>query len=415
VRAAIITIGTELTDGRIVDTNTTFIAGKLERCGLRISLALSLPDDDNAIGQGLTYVLELEPSLLVIAGGLGPTQDDITAPAIARTLKLDLRPNSEAVAMVAAAMGSTENTLLPHQLKQAMLPAGARPLKPAGTAPGFIILHNGVPVVALPGVPWELEALWPDVMIAPEIKPILETESAPARRSLCLYETGESAISTAIASFLAGRDNGIEVSICSRHHEVVVELAYASEEETLAEALLDDLRKRFAEQVYSEGEAIETVTGVELTRRKKTLAIGESCTGGMLGQTITAMDGASKFFRGGVIAYDNEVKHALLKVRNDTLETVGAVSEAVAQQLAIGARSVCTSDYGIGITGIAGPTGGTAGKPVGLVYICVSSEPGDFVRGFQFKGGRDDVRQAAVIAALHMLYQKMKDEDSVVR
>lgn len=150
--------------------------------------------------------------------------------------------------------------------------------------------------------------------------------------------------------------------------------------------------------------------GEELLRRHMKLAVAESCTGGLLGATITALGGASGYFRGGVIAYHNDVKKNLLKVRREALEEVGAVSEPVAQQMAMGARAALGADYGIGITGVAGPTGGTPEKPVGLVFISVSSEAGDLVEAFHFSGDREDIRMAAVIAALQMLRRKLLAE-----
>lgn len=150
--------------------------------------------------------------------------------------------------------------------------------------------------------------------------------------------------------------------------------------------------------------------GEALSGRGATLAAAESCTGGMLGAAITAVGGSSAYFRGGVIAYHDDVKQNLLKVRREALEQVGAVSEPVAQQMALGVRAALEADYGIGVTGIAGPTGGTPEKPVGLVFICVSSDAGDIVSRFQFGGSRDDVRRAAVAAALSMLEQKLASE-----
>lgn len=150
--------------------------------------------------------------------------------------------------------------------------------------------------------------------------------------------------------------------------------------------------------------------GDELLRRHMKLAVAESCTGGLLGATITALSGASGYFRGGVIAYHNDVKKNLLKVRREALEKVGAVSEPVAQQMAMGARAALGADYGIGITGVAGPTGGTPEKPVGLVFISVSSEAGDLVEAFHFSGDREEIRMAAVIAALQMLRRKLLAE-----
>ncbi|MHB9053167.1 MAG: nicotinamide-nucleotide amidohydrolase family protein [Thermoleophilia bacterium] len=410
MRAAIITVGTELADGRIVDTNTGFIAAELELRGVRVDMALTVPDEESAIGEGLAYALKPGVKIVVIAGGLGPTQDDITAPTVARALDREITIDADAAAMVAAAIGCAQDDLLPHQLKQAALPAGSRPLPPAGTAPGFILAQDEASIVVLPGVPWELASMWEEAMASPELAPTIEAALAPSRRTLCFFETSEPAIALAVDSLLAIGKHGIEISICARYAEVVLEAAYPREEEERVAELMKALEERFPGQIYSYGESIEEITGNKLKERGQTLAIGESCTGGMLGAAITGVGGASQFFLGGVIAYDNRVKKALLKVRQQTLDAVGAVSEAVAQQLAIGAREECGADYGIGITGIAGPTGGTPEKPVGLVYICASSREGDLVRGFSFPGGRDEIRRAAVVAALHMLDQKLNSE-----
>jgi len=410
LRAAIITVGTELTDGRIVDTNASFMATELERRGVRIALSLSVPDDEKAIGDGLRFALASGAALVAVAGGLGPTRDDITAAAIAAAFGLESALNPEAAAMVAEATGASADALAPYQAKQAILPVGATPIRPAGTAPGFILSREGAVIIVLPGVPWELAAQWEEALAAPEAAAVISGAQAPARKALCFYKVGEPAVTQAVDSLLPTEETRIEVSICARYGEVVLEVAYPPEAAGAASELVSALRERFAAQLFSGGEKIEAVIGEELKDRSRTLAVGESCTGGMLGQTITGVSGASEFFLGGVIAYDNEVKKALLKVRAPTLEAVGAVSEAVAQQLAIGARETCGADYGIGVTGIAGPTGGTPEKPVGLVYICVSSAAGDLVRAYNFPSGRDEIRRAAVVAALHLLHRKLLTE-----
>lgn len=161
-------------------------------------------------------------------------------------------------------------------------------------------------------------------------------------------------------------------------------------------------------------ENIASAIAREMSARGKTLAVAESCTGGMLGAAITETPGASEFFRGGVITYHNDVKRQLLKVRQEALEEVGAVSEPVAQQMALGVRAALDADYGIGITGIAGPGGGTHEKPVGLVFICVSSAAGDIVRKFNFTGGREEVRRQAVAAALGILQEKIATDNTPV-
>ncbi|MBK5225791.1 MAG: CinA family nicotinamide mononucleotide deamidase-related protein [Thermoleophilia bacterium] len=407
MRAAIITIGTELTDGRIVDTNTAFVARKLEERGLRVALAMTVPDDDAAISKGLNYALGRDVALVVIAGGLGPTQDDITAPAVTRALELELEMNLEAAAMVADAVHLDAGSLAKHQVKQAILPGGARPITPAGTAPGFALSHHGAHIIVLPGVPWELRAMWEEAMAAPELLKVNNDAIAPARRRLCFYGAGEPEVSAAVESILGKDLAGIEVSICARYREVILEVAFSGESERRVEDLLEALQDRFADFVYSEGQEIEGVIATELGRIGKSLSVAESCTGGMLGETITGVSGASKFFRGGVIAYDNEIKKTVLKVSQESLDSEGAVSESVARQLALGVKDLCGADYGIGITGIAGPGGGTQEKPVGLVFICVASGETSLVRRFNFFGGRDDVRRAAVTAALHLLHRQM--------
>ncbi len=413
MRSAIITIGTELTEGRVADTNTAFMAGALERFGLRVAVALTVPDNDAAISKGLNYVLDREVNLVVIAGGLGPTEDDLTAPAVAKALELETESNPEAAEMIAHAVGGTTEALKPHQAKQGVLPAGSTPISPSGTAPGFIVMHGEIPIICFPGVPWELEAMWEDALAKPRVAAVaavVAAANAPGRLQLYLYGCGEPAVAEAVKTFLGKEPGGIEISICARYREVLLEAAFQPESVERAEALMAFIRDSLGEYIYSQGEEIVEVIAGELIRRGKTLAVGESCTGGMLGAAITSISGASRFFRGGVTAYDNEVKMAVLRVRRQTLDIVGAVSEAVAQQLALGARESCGADYGIGITGIAGPSGGTEEKPVGLVYICVSSEDGDLVQGFNFPGGRDEVRLGAVTASLHMLFRKLQND-----
>jgi len=412
IKAAIITIGTELTDGRIVDTNAGFMAAGLEKLGLRVALALTLPDEGRAISNGLAFAREQDVSLIVVSGGLGPTTDDITAAVIAGALGLEIALDPEAEQLVAAATGRDAADLSPHQYKQAELPIGARPLTPAGTAPGFIILDGDVPIVCLPGVPWELAQMWESAIAAPEVAAIVAGLDPPGRSALCFYGAGEPAVSAAVESFLGTQTDDIEISICARYREVVLEAVYPPASKERVDELLAFLRQRFVTEVYSTGKNIEEILGVALIQSSRTLAVAESCTGGMLGEALTSVSGSSGFFLGGVIAYANEVKSAMLGVSRETLETVGAVSKDVAGQMAAGARQACGADYGIGITGIAGPDGGTTEKPVGLVYIGIASANTVRVLRFDFPGGREDVRRGAVTAALHMVHSLLLEEST---
>ncbi len=411
MKAVIITVGSELTGGRVLDTNTSFLGRSLDRLGVKVMLTLSVPDDYRQIGEAINFALGKKPELVVIAGGLGPTEDDLTAPAVAAALGLKMEPNRQAEELVRSAVDA-RGELKPYQAKQAMMPADSIVIRPAGTAPGFIIRAGGATVSALPGVPYELKSMWEDVVAAPEMALLLRAARPPARGCLNFYGVGEAEIGAAAREILGKAEPGLELSICSRRGEIMLEVTSWGGHEDRVKDLISTLKQNFKDLAYSDGEEIEAVVGAQLTGMGATLAVGESCTGGMLGEAITRVPGASTFFLGGVTAYSNNLKKSLLKVRQETLDNVGAVSEPVAQQLALGARSLTGADYGAGITGVAGPTGGTPEKPVGLVFICVSSDSGDVVRRFDFPGSRSNVRQSSVTAALHMLHLKIIADQS---
>ena len=408
MRVAIITIGSELTAGRIIDANTGYLAHDLEQRGAHIALTLSVPDDPDDIAGAIGFALKGEPELLLLSGGLGPTHDDLTAASVAMALGLELRLDRDAEQMVSGALGATK--LEPHQKKQAMLPAGSVPLTPAGTAPGFIVKAGGTLIISLPGVPAEMKSMWADASSSTLVAPVIKAAAARVRMTLCFYGAGEPDIGNAVESFLADTHSEFDVSICDRFGEVVLDVTGPEKYRDRIAELADRLRTRFAKNIFSDGAAIEEVVAVMMTQNRLTLAAAESCTGGMLGEIITAISGASQFFLGGVIAYDNSVKVGIIDVSQKVIDDDGAVSEAVAKQMAAGVRTALGSDYGIGITGVAGPDGGTELKPVGLVYISVSSKTGTDAKDFNFRGGRGDVRRAAIVAALHMLRRKLLAE-----
>ena len=404
-QAVILTIGTELTEGRVADTNTSFLAADLERRGVRVSHALTVSDNRQEIGRSLRFALEDRPALIVLAGGLGPTEDDLTAQAVAASLGLEMKRDAAARRFVSEAV--REGELKPYQEKQAMLPDGSEPLRPAGTAPGFLLRSGASLIVAFPGVPSELKAMWEGLFAHPEVAQIIQNARVRYRDRLNFYGVGEPRVGEAAEAILGKAQVAVDVSICSRRGEVLLEAVASRESKDQVQHLIANLKERFSDFVYSAGAEVEAVLAERLRIAGKTLAVGESCTGGMLGEAITRVPGASAFFLGGVVAYSNDVKRTLLKVRQETLDNAGAVSEPVAQQLALGVRALAGADYGAGITGVAGPEGGTPEKPVGLVFICASSDGGDIVRRFDFRGERADIREASVTAALHMLLEKL--------
>ncbi|MFA6002229.1 MAG: nicotinamide-nucleotide amidohydrolase family protein, partial [Thermoleophilia bacterium] len=344
MRAVIITIGTELTEGRIIDTNTRYLAHEIERHGMRVALTLSVPDIPDEIVKALEFALGYEPGLILVSGGLGPTHDDLTATAIAAALGLECKLDPLAEAMVSDATGST--SLAPNQIKQATIPVGSIPVSPAGTAPGFILSVGEALIIVLPGVPSEMKSMWQNVSGFDPVKSMLESAAVSVHETLCLYGVGEPRVSDAVESVLGESQSGLQVSICARYGEVILDI---SGKEGDRDQINDSMKKFgdiFAEYVYSHGESIEEIVSNKLTHRGETLAVAESCTGGMLSETITGLSGASRFFLGGVIAYDNSVKTAVLKVEQEALDEKGAVSETVARQMAEGVRAALGSGYG---------------------------------------------------------------------
>lgn len=409
MNAVLISIGTELTGGLVQDTNRSWLSRELDAAGIRTAIGLTAPDSREAISRALIHALRTEPDLVVLTGGLGPTSDDVTSSAVAAALNLELEMEPEAQHMVARSSG--HDRLEPHEEKQATMPAGSIPVAPAGTAPGYILFSNSMPIVVLPGVPWEMKQMWEAVTRTEAVNKVLAEAEPHPRRSACFYDSGEPRVSRAADGAFSELRHLVELSICAHYREVELEVTYPESIDGKVKDSIETMKQELAEWYYSDGEPVEAITGSLLARKGLTLAVGESCTGGLLCGTITRYPGSSKFFLGGVTAYSNEVKMSMLGVRREALDNVGAVSEPVAQQLALGARSATGADYGIGVTGIAGPSGGSIEKPVGLVFICVSSEAVDIVERFDFPGDREDVRRAAVVAALHMLHGKLSADD----
>lgn len=403
--AVIIAVGSELTKGRVADTNTAWLSRQLTGLGVEVVRTMIVPDERSLLEAAIRDMLALGPGLVVVSGGLGPTHDDITAAAVAGALALPCDLDDSALAAMKRKAGFESPR--EHHRKQAILPAGSTFLEPVGTAPGFFIAREEFLLVALPGVPLELKAMWSDAAAVAAIAEALGSLEPPGSLAACFYGSGEPAVDAALMELL-GPHSGIEAGVCSRHGEVEVCLDFPPEKKESATEVIAALKDRFGDYFYSDGETVESVIVRRLAEEGATLAVAESCTGGQLAGAITDVSGASNVFRGGVVAYHNDVKVGQLGVRAEIIENAGAVSEPVAQWMAVGVRSRLDADFGIGITGIAGPTGGSEEKPVGLVFICVSSPEGDEVARFDFAGGRFEVRRAAVVAALHMLLDRIE-------
>jgi nicotinamide-nucleotide amidase len=407
--AAILLTGNELLRGVIADTNGPHLAADLERLGFSVRRTLVVGDDLEDICAGLRLVLE-SADLVVTSGGLGPTHDDRTVEALAQVAGVPLELDPEVLAridrwtdQVAVRYGLDREGFDAGNRKQAHIPAGAEVLGIAGTAPGLVMAVGAASVVVLPGVPSELRRLWAMAPEHPSLAPLF-ARAEPRRRWLIrTYGIGESHVADLFGA--AGADpSGVETGICARNFEIEIDIRAEADAVAAAAGLAERLTEALGEHVFATDERPLPEIVLDLLRdRGWTAATAESCTGGMVAARLTDVPGSSEAFAGGVVVYSDELKRALLDVPADLLARHGAVSPEVAAAMAAGARERLGADVAVSVTGIAGPGGGTEEKPVGLVYLHVSSPAGEDERRMDVPGGRDIVRARAATAALQLV------------
>jgi len=404
VKAIILAVGDELVSGETVDTNSAYLAGELGLLGIETLAHRTVGDDEEAITAALLGAAAEAP-LVLVTGGLGPTQDDLTRHALARAMGSELALDEACLAEMEAFFARRGRTMVEANHIQAMIPAGAETLaNSCGTAAGIAARLNEAMVYVMPGVPMEMRE-----MFAAEITPRLpRSDVAIVQHLVHAYGTGESNIGATIGDLMADRKGPVTVGTTVAAGLITVRItaraATADEAEARAEAVADDVRRRLGKLVVGEGDVtMAPAIGGLLSRYGRTLATAESCTGGMIGRMITDAPGASAYYVGGIVAYANEVKIAHLGVPAETLAAHGAVSEEVAEAMARGCRSCFATDWAVSVTGIAGPGGGTEDKPVGLVYIALAGPDGCTVHRHVFPGPRDQVRHRTATAALNHL------------
>jgi len=406
--AAIVVTGSELVRGELADENGPFLARELARLGLICRRITVVGDDPDLLEAAIRDGLEAD--LCVISGGLGPTHDDRTIELLAkvtgRTLIVD--PELErAIDLVgrryARNVGSTYHAFQAGVSKQASIPDAAHVLGLAGTAPGVALEHDRRVAVALPGPPSELQRLWPSALANELVQTLLERVPPFERRTLRYYGLSESTLAAAFRD-AGGDGGGVTATICARDRELVAELLVEPGAEARADELENALAAAGPDTLFARDERPVEEIVLELAGSQQlTLGTAESCTGGLVADRLTEVPGASDVFRGSVVAYADEIKRSVLGVAGKTLAEHGAVSAECALELAKGARRVLGVDVAVGITGIAGPGGGTAEKPVGLVFFCAAGPEGQIEQELRFSGERNQVRRFAAVAALHLL------------
>ena len=408
-RALIVVTGSELVRGERTDLNGPFLAREALRLGLEPARIAIVGDSAEELEAALREGLAAEACF--VSGGLGPTPDARTVEMVAKALGVGLHvdPALETqIELVSRAAATRLNRdyadFAPGVTKQATIPDGAVSLGLAGTAPGLVIGHgDGQVAVVLPGPPSELQRLWPRALQAEVFGPLLARGRPPGRRVVRLFGVSESAVARALAE-AGGDGDGVEVTICARDFEIHVDFVVDSGAERRADELEAAFLPSIEHWLFSrDEEPIEAHVLALCRERGWTMGTAESCTGGLVAARLTGIPGSSDVFRGGVVAYGNEIKQAELDVPADLLAEHGAVSPEVAEAMAQGARVRLGVDVAVSVTGIAGPDGGTEDKPVGLVYLHAEGPDGGLGREFSFPGDRPSIRARSVVGALHLV------------
>ena len=407
--AAVVLSGNELLDGRTRDTNGAFVSADLSSRGVKVTSVVTVADDEERLTAALEYSLAAAPELLIIGGGLGTTHDDLTASCLAQALGVSLQEDPAALGMVEERMRGVAarrhldyDELFPQARRQALLPAGSTAVPPAGVAPGIAARRGPTRIYAYPGVPYEFEAMWRSTAARLEAQGFFPDVVV---RIVRIFGVGELQVAPLLE---ATPHQLLETGINVGRGEVTVRLRYRRGAPAAAQAAALVAALEAGAPVFSsDGRTVDDLVADGLRERGLTIAVAESCTGGLLGARLSERPGSSTYFVGGVISYANEVKIGLLDVPAGMLAQYGAVSEEVAGAMAEGARAATGSAYALAVSGIAGPDGGTADKPVGLVFVaCSGPRRTRVVRGF-YPGDRASVREYSAAAALHLLRREL--------
>lgn len=400
--AAIITVGSELTTGLRLDTNTREIASELARRGHTVTETLSIADDPERLSLAIRRLFEAN-NLVVVTGGLGPTHDDITREATSLALGLDL---TEDPGLVARLAGVAERHTRPDAVRQVYVQAqvldGARVIEATtGTAPGQVITVGEHVLALLPGPPHEMR---------PMLAEVLGTPDGPEAHVLRCAGLSESDAQITALEVLAAH-SGIDLTVLASPWLVDVVLMPTGADETALQLAENEVADALGDAVYARdaSTALADVVVSALDSRSLTVATAESCTGGLIAGALTDVPGASAVFRGSVIAYSNDVKTSLLGVGALTLHRHGAVSSQCAEDMVLGARRLLKVDIAVSTTGIAGPTGGSPDKPVGLVWFAIADESGVISWSQNLLGDRHGIRTRATLVALDGLRRRLQE------
>jgi len=402
----IITVGTELLLGQIIDTNASWIAQRLAEAGIDLYYKTTVGDNAGRIEAALRQALS-RADVLITTGGLGPTEDDLTRDVVAAVLGRPLHLDSDVLARIEQRFAHRKIPMSENNRKQAMVPEGAEVLhNPNGTAPGLFLREGGRCVACMPGVPAEMKPMLTGQVI-PQIREVFGIRSRIVSRVLKMCGISESKVDQAIGDYFREMRNPT-IGILAHAGEIHVRLTCKGEDPAEITRMLDALegkvRQRLGALVFGrDEEKIEALVGQLLRARGATLAVAESCTGGLIASRLTDVAGSSDYFERGMVTYSTAAKQHLLGVPRELIGNSGVVSLDVVRVMADGVRRRSGTTFGLATTGIAGPSGGTSERPVGLVYVALAWEGGDIAREYRFHGGRELIKYRAAQMALEML------------
>jgi len=425
-RGGIVVTGTEVLTGRVSDRNGPWLADRLRELGVDLAHIVIVGDRPGDMREALAFMTAQRMDLVVTSGGLGPTADDLTIEVVAgfqrRELVLDPELEARIAQIVAPLLERWPNldvqAIEAGTRKQAMIPRGATVLEPVGTAPGLVVgpaEGEGPTVVVLPGPPRELQPMWRHALENGALKEALRGATTYEQRTLRLFGMPESEIAETLR--VAEREgvelDRLEVTTCLKRGEIEVVTRYEPDGAEAYRALEALVAERHADRLFStDGSTIDDLVARALARGHW-IATAESCTGGLLAARLTDRPGSSGYVKGGLVVYGNEAKTQLAGVDPSLIGRHGAVSQEVAEALAAGARERLRADVGVGVTGIAGPDGGSEEKPVGLVWLSIAG-PGEeaMTSSVNLPGGRADIRDRAVTVAMHMLLRALASAEA---
>jgi nicotinamide-nucleotide amidase len=403
-KAEIISIGSELTSGQNLDTNSQWLSRRLAEIGIPVGWHTTIADDLD-VNVAAFRIAAGRARLVLITGGLGPTQDDLTREALARLASVDLVLDETSLHQIEEMFRRRNRTMPERNRVQALFPAGAEPIpNERGTAPGIWMRLGETVLAAMPGVPSEMYHMF-ETAVRPRLLQLGLGGGVVVQRKINTFGAGESAVEEKLLD-VTRRGNVPEVGITVGDATISLRILAHAADVAAAQKLIapveQTIRERLGELVFGvEDEELQHAVLALLTTRRQSLAVAEGVTAGLVGQLLTSVPGASAWFRGGIIAYDNRLKVELLGVPQQLLDEQGAVSGPVAEAMAIGCRSRLRSDLAVSTVGIAGPAGATADKPVGLVHVGLAWEGGSSAVSFSWTGRRSEIQRRAAKLALN--------------